>query len=150
MSLDNLVKRFFYHPSMKGSNSIKRVLPATIVASPMLREKYRAPRYGTEEIPSLNVRNHVWIDERLDPYKTLPPLFSDLAPEELASLEIMEESEAIREGGAAMTAYCRLQFTEMPEAQRDALVRGLLRYCELDTMAMVMIYEYWKDETGKP
>ena len=45
-----------------------------------------------------------------------------------------------------MTAYCLLQFAEVPEAQRVALVRGLLRYCELDTMAMVMIFEYWKHE----
>ena len=45
-----------------------------------------------------------------------------------------------------MTAYYKLQFGEVPDIQRNALVNGLLRYCELDTMAMVMIYEYWKRE----
>lgn len=38
-----LVKHFFYHPMMKGSNSIKRVLPAVIASSQHLREKYSPP-----------------------------------------------------------------------------------------------------------
>jgi hypothetical protein len=44
-----------------------------------------------------------------------------------------------------MTAYCKLQFSEIPEAQRESILKGLLRYCELDTMEIVMIYEYWKE-----
>lgn len=147
VDMRDLVLRFFYHPAMKGSNSIKKVLPAAIASSPHLCEKYSRPIYGTEDIPSFNYSNHAWIDERLDPYKTLPPLFGDLAPEERARLAAeLEEFDRIQEGGAAMTAYCLLQFAEVPEAQRVALVRGLLRYCELDTMAMVMIFEYWKHE----
>ena len=31
----------------------------------------------------------------------------------------------------------------------DALAKGLLKYCELDTLAMVMIFEYWMDEIKK-
>lgn len=142
-----LVKSFFYHPIMKGSNSIKKVLPATIASSQYLREKYSKPIYGTEALPSLNVKNHIWIDESQNPYKTLPPLFSDLDAEESARLvPALEGFDEIKEGGAAMTAYCKLQFSEVPEVQRKALINGLLRYCELDTMAMVMIYEYWNEE----
>lgn len=142
-----LVKLFFYHPTMKGSNSIKKVLPAAITSSGYLREKYSKPIYGTSEIPSLNVKKHIWIDERMDPYKTLPPLFADLDPEESARIvPALDDFDEIKEGGAAMTAYCKLQFSEVPEVQRKALINGLLRYCELDTMAMVMIYEYWKQE----
>ncbi len=142
-----LVKRFFYHPAMKGSNSIKKVLPAAIMSSNYLKEKYSNPIYGTSAIPSLNFEKHVWIDENLDPYKTLPPLFADLSPEESARLvPSLEGFDEVREGGAAMTAYCKLQFSEVPDVQRKALVNGLLRYCELDTMAMVMIYEYWNQE----
>ncbi len=53
------------------------------------------------------------------------------------------------EGGAAMIAYCKLQFSEIPEVQREVLINGLLRYCELDIMAMVMIYEYWQEAVGQ-
>ncbi len=146
----DLVKRYFYHPMMKGSNSIKQVLPAIIASSRFLREKYSQPIYGTEKIPSLNIKNHIWIDERMDPYKTLPPFFADLDPEELSQLSpSLEGFDEIHEGGAAMIAYCKLQFSEIPEVQREVLINGLLRYCELDIMAMVMIYEYWQEAVGQ-
>ncbi len=34
---------------------------------------------------------------------------------------------------------------EMPDEERAALNAGLLRYCELDTLAMVMIVEAWRE-----
>jgi len=34
-----------------------------------------------------------------------------------------------------------LQFSEMSKEERKELSSALLRYCELDTIAMVMIYE---------
>jgi hypothetical protein len=37
-----------------------------------------------------------------------------------------------------------MQFTEMHPSEYDALRAGLLRYCELDTLAMVMIFEGWQ------
>ena len=52
-------------------------------------------------------------------------------------------------GGAAMMAYAYLQFTDMTDTQRAYYKNGLLRYCELDTMAMVMIWEYWGREVGR-
>ncbi len=48
-------------------------------------------------------------------------------------------------GGAALTAYGRMQFSEMTEHEREELSNALLRYCELDTMAMVMIFEAWRE-----
>jgi hypothetical protein len=50
---------------------------------------------------------------------------------------------AIKEGGAAMTAYGKLQYTDVPEQEKRDIIKGLLRYCELDTLAMAMIYEHW-------
>lgn len=38
-----------------------------------------------------------------------------------------------------MTAYVRLQFEELSEYEREEIEAALLKYCELDTMAMVMI-----------
>jgi len=38
-----------------------------------------------------------------------------------------------------------MQFTEMTAEERERIKAALLRYCELDTFAMVMIYEAFKD-----
>ena len=56
----------------------------------------------------------------------------------------MEELE-ISEGGAAATAYARLQFEDVSAEERTKISNALLRYCEVDTLAMVMIYEAWRD-----
>ncbi|MBR9977889.1 MAG: DUF2779 domain-containing protein, partial [Bacteroidetes bacterium] len=143
-----LVKRHFYHPFCNGSNSIKYVLPAVLNESTYLREKYAHPVYGAEEgIRSLNFRDWQWIHtvdgKVVDPYLLLPRLFEDI-PEHDARL--MTENPELRDGGAAMTAYARMQFEEMSDYERAALRSALLKYCELDTLAMVMICEYWLSE----
>jgi hypothetical protein len=48
-----------------------------------------------------------------------------------------------------LTAYAKMQFEEMSDYERNVLTDSLLKYCELDTMAMVMIYESWKFEVLK-
>ena len=52
----------------------------------------------------------------------------------------------LADGAAAMIAYARMQFSEMGEAERRAIRQALLKYCELDTLAMVMLWEYWVRE----
>ena len=37
------------------------------------------------------------------------------------------------------------QFAEMQDEERSNIGEALKRYCELDTMAMVMIMEAWRD-----
>ena len=151
VDLCDIVQRYFYHPSMKGSNSIKAVLPAVLNASTFLQEKYSHPIYGSE-IPSLNIPANspvAWISRAADgtvenPYKKLPSV-SEYLPEGLIRDKNDEESDAldidVNNGGAALTAYSMLQFCgrEMVEP----LKRALLRYCELDTMAMVFVWEYF-------
>jgi uncharacterized protein YprB with RNaseH-like and TPR domain len=53
--------------------------------------------------------------------------------------------EGIADGGAALTAYAKLQYQDMTERERTEITQGLLKYCELDTLAMVMIYEHFKE-----
>ncbi|PWI47371.1 hypothetical protein CEE45_12315 [Candidatus Heimdallarchaeota archaeon B3_Heim] len=126
----DLVKSYYYHPLMKGSNSIKEVLRSVVNASGFLKQKYTQPYYGTNFPEGI-----IWIkeDETSDhyknPYTLLPPIGEDIIE--------------IKEGGAAMTAYGKLQFTDISEQERKEIVNGLLRYCELDTLAMAMIYEHW-------
>jgi len=40
-------------------------------------------------------------------------------------------------------AYAKMQFEDIPPEERETLQQNLLSYCELDTLAMVMIYEAW-------
>jgi hypothetical protein len=143
-----VVKKHYYHPSMKGSNSIKVVLPAVLKSSNFIQKKYSNPIYGSNEIPSLNFKEMVWIakddaGEIINPYKLLPNLFEDMS---IDNIEEYITDPALADGGAAMTAYAKMQFTEMSVEERSLVSKGLLRYCELDTFAMVLIYEFWKNE----
>jgi len=145
----DLVKKYYYDPATHGSNSIKRVLPAILNSSQYLQEKYSKPIYGSSEgICSLNYADWSWVQFNQDgtviePYNILPPIFEDGIE---ISENLISEDEDIREGGAAMIAYCRMQFSEMSEFEREKIVSALLKYCELDTLAMVMIYEAWREE----
>ena len=78
-----------------------------------------------------------------NPYELLPPEFDELPADALDGLgDSLDED--IAEGGAAMTAYARMQFSDLPQAVRESTRRALLRYCELDTLAMVMAFEAWQ------
>ena len=61
--------------------------------------------------------------------------------------ELLNGNDEIREGGATLAALLR-QFEEMSDIERNEIRKALLKYCELDTFAMVMIYEGWKELTG--
>jgi hypothetical protein len=111
---------------MKGSLSIKKVLPAV---------------WGQSE----KVRNHPWFADYLKtqggrilgPYETLPPLpFGDEEEGELA---------AVQEGTAAMRTYQEMLYgVRRSDIQfRAASRQSLLNYCRLDTAAMVMIWMHW-------
>lgn len=142
-----LVKRFFYAPYTKGSNSIKQVLPAVLNSSAFLQDKYSQAIYGsTEGIKSLNFKDWKWIEWKegniVDPYKKLPKLFQDVSDK---NMELLSEEDELSNGGAALTAYGRMQFSEISDYEKKELEKALLKYCELDTLAMVMIYEAWRD-----
>ena len=141
------VIRYYYSPFAKGSNSIKQILPSVINDSEYVKRKYSQPIYGTAKIPSINFKEHSWItaESKYDPYKTLPRVIEGFDNDELEKVEKMSTGmEDVSNGGAAMAAYAYLQFTDVPFAEKEKIRKALLRYCELDTMAMVMIWEYWR------
>ncbi len=149
VDLLELVKRYHYDPATNGSNSLKFVLPATLNSSTHLQEKYSQPIYGgAGEIHSKNFRDQIWIQydasgRVIDPYKLLPMMFTDESESDYAAVMEMDK---IKDGGAAMTAYSKLQFEDIPRDARNQMESALLKYCELDTLAMVMIYEAWMAE----
>lgn len=81
----------YYHPEMRGSYSIKKVLPALV---PEMKEAYK--KLGL-----------------------------------------------IHDGGEAMESYASLHL--MSEEQRKAYREALLKYCHLDTLAMVKVLEKLKE-----
>ena len=84
-----IAKNRYYHPSQKGSWSIKAVLPAVI---PELR-------YG--------------------------------------------DLEGVQDGGMAMEAYMEAIAPQTTAARKEEIQKQLLKYCELDTYAMVKLWQFF-------
>lgn len=148
-----VVKSFYYHKSMKGSNSIKVVLPAVLNSSKFIQDKYSKAIYGSE-IKSCTYTPEeaiAWITYEADgktvqnPYKHLPPVGNYIEVDDsLIDYDCEDEDMTVANGGAALTAYSKLQFSDI--VATEALSKALLRYCELDTMSMVFIWEYFYHE----
>lgn len=146
--LCNFAEKSFFYPDTKGSNSIKKVLPAMLKVSQKLINTYSQPVYGRANgIASLNFASSdgfTWLSKVadgsvLDPYAKLKIHALALLPDNVA-----KDSSVIADGGAAATAYARLQFESLDSETRSRIKASLLRYCELDTLAMVMIVQAWQ------
>lgn len=147
VDLCEIYKNYYFDPMTKGSNSIKAVLPALLKRSQLLQTKY-AKTIGELGISSLNFSGtQCWLKvidgEVQNPYKQLPPLFHEWSEEQLDTL--VSDIEDVNNGGAALSAYGFLQYTDMNAEERKEMVTALLRYCELDTLAMVMLWEHFME-----
>ena len=146
-------EKAFYHPDTKGGNSIKQVLPAILKVSTTLREIYSKPIYGAPlGITSINFAcdaGFTWVDiaadgSTIEPYARLKQYAKELLLEGAD-----DETSVIADGGAAATAYARLQFESISTEARAKIIAALLRYCELDTLAMLMIVQAWQYDCRK-
>ena len=131
---------------------MKFMLPAILHDAPDVAAMYRKPGvYGAGlAIESLNFKDsqgHVWLqsDKGNDPYKTLPGIFDpehgDLNDMLLRLAGDEDDEGAINQGGLAMTAYNYTQFKDLNDSERQSIEQALLRYCELDTLAMVILVQ---------
>ena len=154
--LCNLAGKAYFHPDTQGSSSIKKVLPAILKGSDLLKAKYSQPIYGAPGgMPSLNFESpdgFAWINVSADgtvsdPYGKLKSMARDMLPDDIDIVN--GDDSIIAEGGAAATAYARLQFEQMDTQTRERIKSALLRYCELDTLAMAMIVEAWRAECAE-
>ena len=127
IDMNQLTLDHFFHPRMKGQTSIKVVLPAVWESDAALRAEF--PEYA-----------RTLAGRVLSPYETLPPI------------EIDGHVVAVREGTAAMRAYQEMLYgASRDDPGRRAAYRDLLlRYCRLDTAAMVVIWKHWRRLTGLP
>jgi len=133
VDLRTLSQANYCHPKMNGSHSIKKVLDAVWATAPHLWSDPWFAKY-----------HQLAEDGRpVDPYRTL--LIPDL---ELAkNLVDAEDSveDGVTDGVGAMRAYQDMLYgfnRDNPEL-RQTMKAALLRYCELDTAAMVMIWKHW-------
>jgi hypothetical protein len=123
VNMDQLTKEHYFHPDMKGRTSLKVTLPAVWNNNPYLHNiSYLKPYVG------YNAEGQI-----LEPYKTLE------------HIDIFDQSEVIKEGTGAMRAYQEMLYglrAHEPDV-REKWTKLLLQYCELDTMAMVIVYLHW-------
>lgn len=157
IDLHRLVQEGYYSKYAGGSISLKFVLPAILQDADSVAKIFsRKGIYGKEKaIKSLNFDDHLWLEEKFDnnPYKTLPSVFgaegADLN-EMLFRLVCDDEDEtSVADGGLAMTVYNYTQFNSLSEFERESIENALLRYCELDTLAMVILVLGLFELTGR-
>lgn len=82
VDLCDVVERYYFHRSMGGRTSIKKVFPAILNDSPYLQKKYSATTESLR-IPSPARGNFTLVKfddlgRILDPYADLPPVFPDM------------------------------------------------------------------------
>ena len=127
VDLNDFCLKYYFHPEMKGRTSIKKVLPAIWNNNPSLHANPWFKKYApTSELA-------------ISPYDTLAKTITE-----------MEQEEVVKDGTGAMRAYHELMFGVAADntERRENIKKLLLQYCELDTMAMVIIWKYWMEKCG--
>lgn len=118
----------YFHPEMRGRTSIKVTLPAVLKAfsSPRIEKWLREfekeiSLFGKDESGDV-----------INPYLLLPPLS-------------IYKDVKIKDGTGAMLAYDEMLFGvhKGDEELMKEFKTALLRYCKIDTLAMVIIWEHW-------
>ena len=132
IDLKVLTQKYFYHPSMGSSNSIKQVMPAILQSDPYFREKY---------------------GDDMNPYHNLPPLEffanevkkeGDAFPADFDDSDVWNADKQINCGGISKLDYVLLQAGRFNKLHTEAIRRASLEYCKLDTLSMVRIWEYFR------
>src|SRR5699024_836054 len=125
--LSRQVRHYYYNSNMSNSLSIKDVLPSVMSQSSFLKEKYSRP-YN-----SSNFDQFIWWRSGEDDNVKNP-------------YDLLQEGVKwnVQRGTEAMTLYGKLIAGDLSKKEQKRCYRSLLRYCELDTIAMMMIYEHWK------
>jgi hypothetical protein len=130
VDMNKMALDYYFHPVMKGRTSIKVTLPAVLAANKSKRTIKWLENFE-QELSILSKDSNGIIE---NPYKNLPPV------------DLLESAEAVNEGTGAMRAYEDMLFglNKNNESIKQAYAQALLRYCKLDTLAMVIIWEHWR------
>ena len=143
-----------FHPLQHGRFSIKKFLPA-LCSEAGAMDVVRALGFTSNVQPNE--------DGCVDPYKGLDALAEVLGDSATGLVREGEdgdddasEGDGIRTGTAAMRAYQQLRFAECVQwkdaskqpIDNGAVEQALLRYCKLDTAAMVVVW-WWLWNQGR-
>ena len=132
LDLKAVAQKYFYHPMMGSSNSIKQVFPAILASD----EAYFRDHYC----------------DNMDPYHNLPMLKEFAAnvdankfPADFDDSDIWNDEKQINCGGISKLDYVMLQAGRFNKLHTEAIRQASLKYCEVDTLAMVRIWEYFRN-----
>lgn len=134
-----LAVQHWVHPRMKGSVSLKVALPAALAAA--------SPGRVDEWLSAVDLLDPATRCRPDDPYRLLPNF--DIAGLE-SGMRDENESASVTDGVGAMRAYQDMVYGKhMRCAERKRQIQeSLLRYCRLDTLAQVIIWEHWRTQCG--
>ncbi|MEX1185089.1 MAG: DUF2779 domain-containing protein [Gemmatimonadaceae bacterium] len=123
VDLEQWAQRDFHHPGTRGRTSIKPTLDAIWRTDDRMRAEFEG-------------WTGMRADPGADPYASLPPI------------EINGVPQDVHEGTGAVRAYEAMMYgVEKNDPAAKAQWRELLlQYCKLDTLSMVLIFEYWRRE----
>lgn len=123
LDMNRLVRDYYYNSSMRNGLGLKQVLKSTLQSSSYLRQRYR----GKIEFSGIELQLLKETGRGLeDPYSL-----------------IQKNNEIIDEGSAAMNAWLHTKTPFCDERKRAVIQDSLKRYCTLDSLALVIIFEQW-------
>ena len=135
VDLMKVLSKGYYVPGSGASSSMKKLLLPTLQWSTELKLLYSKPTYSGKNYTDMQW----WVESSVpgvpcDPYS----LLGDFAT----------NTSSVAHGGDAMAAYELLQREDLDPVVRSDTEASLLRYCELDTLAMSMVVQGVEDLMG--
>jgi hypothetical protein len=132
VDMNRIAIKNYFHPAMKGKTSIKYTLQAVLKACKLQIIEDLLSNFE----PELSLLKKNDVGEITDPYQLLP------------SLDIYEKAEVIKDGTGAMRAYEDVMFglRKGNSIELEKYRQALLRYCKLDSLAMIIIWKYWTNK----
>ncbi len=80
-----------------------------------------------------------YVDARFDGYTSIKKVLPVICP------ELSYKDLDVQDGTAAMDAWSTMINPETATAEKENIAKALLKYCELDTFAMVAIYRFLRN-----
>ncbi len=124
-----LCNKHYYHPITKGKYSIKYVLPAVLAENKSEKILKWLQNFEGINLLQKNDKGLIW------PYSALP------------EINIASQAEKVKDGTGAMRAYQEMMcgMNKDNASIKEEWAKALKVYCKLDTLAMVVIWQYWKE-----
>ena len=126
-----LVVKYWFHPLMKNRTSLKVALPSALQSAAKGRIDVWLGELGYMEVSGVR---------SINPYAKLPTL------EIAGGDELRSEHVSVTDGVEAMRAYQEMLYgRHMSDPSYGAAIKeSLRRYCQLDTLSQVIVWEHWR------